>query len=76
MEDFVFEFAQDIFAIMWSYLTALSDFFLVLQIKKLVHKKHMRTLCDIGLCTECKSFSVCILTETPWIFAVGDGVSS
>lgn len=49
MEDFVFEFAQDIFAIMWSYLTALSDFFLVLQIKKLVHKKHMRTLCDIGL---------------------------
>lgn len=49
MKDCVFESAQDIFAIICSYLTALSNFFLVLQIKKLVHKKHMRTFCDLGL---------------------------
>jgi len=40
MEDFVFESAQDILAVMWGYLAAVSNFFLVLQIKKLVHKKH------------------------------------
>lgn len=49
MEDFVFESAQYILALVWSYLTALSNFFLVLQIKKLVYKKCERTLCDLGL---------------------------
>lgn len=77
MEDFVFESAQDNFAVMWSYLTALSIFFLVLQVKKLVHKKRMRTLCDLGLpALSASLFSVSILTETPWICAVCDGVSS
>lgn len=41
VEDFVFESAQDIFATMWGYLAALSNLFPVLQIKKLVCKKHV-----------------------------------
>lgn len=41
MEDFVFESAQDIFAVIWGYLAAVSNFLLVLQIKKLEHKKHI-----------------------------------
>lgn len=37
----MFESAQDIFATMCGYLAALSNLFPVLQIKKLVCKKHV-----------------------------------
>lgn len=55
----MFESAQDIFAVMWGYLAALSNFFLVLQIKKLVHKKHVTAYENLmwfrTICTECKT---------------------
>lgn len=37
----MFESAQDIFAIMWGCLAALSNLLPVLQIKKLVYKNHV-----------------------------------
>lgn len=38
-----------IFLLLYAVILPLYQIFLVLQIKKLVHKKHMRTLCDLGL---------------------------